>query len=91
MRGGEGFRGLCLVHADWDTIGFRRCLEETDNKLARCTFGAEHLLARPGQGDPMVAFLAVAHGVVLHLGAGRVLIRKSASRAIETLLPESFS
>ena len=39
----------------------------------------------------MVAFLAVAHGVVLHLGAGRMLIRKSTSRAIETLLPESLS
>lgn len=39
----------------------------------------------------MVTLFAVAHSIVLHLGAGRVLIRKSASRAIETLLPESFS
>lgn len=39
----------------------------------------------------MVTLFAVAYGIVLHLGAGRVLIRKSATRAIETLLPESFS
>lgn len=59
--------------------------------LARYTFGAEHLLARPGQGNSMVTLFAVAYGIVLHLGAGRVLIRKSATRAVETLLPESFS
>lgn len=39
----------------------------------------------------MVTLFAVAYGIVLHLSAGRVLIRKSATRAIETLLPESFS
>lgn len=38
----------------------------------------------------MVTLFAVAYGIVLHLGAGRVLIRKSATRAVETLLPESF-
>lgn len=62
-----------------------------ESVLARYTFGAEHLLARPGQGNSMVTLFAVAYGIVLHLGAGRVLIRKSATRAIETLLPESFS
>lgn len=38
----------------------------------------------------MVALLAVAHSIVLHLSADRVLIRKSASRVIEALLPDSF-
>lgn len=69
---------------------FECCSNQCD-VLAQYTFGAEHLLARPGQGNSMVTLFAVAYGIVLHLGAGRVLIRKSATRAIETLLPESFS
>lgn len=82
-------RGVKIFFKSCDTNNIRGL--SVSMTVLRYTFGAEHLLARPGQGNPMVTLFAVAYGIVLHLGAGRVLIRKSATRAIETLLPESFS
>lgn len=52
------------------------------------TFGAKHLFTGPWQGNSVITFLAVAHRVVLDLGARRVLVLVDAREPVEALLPQ---